>query len=185
MTTKLSREEARQSLEANRDRERRTLAAKHQAEARELEDKYKAKFQLLDEIWTESSNENRTPPPEEVQETDAAQSNGSQNYPLSSALRTHAAVARRSVVNEVLIILDEMRGEIAEDEIVTQITVRERYEEKYPGSDSVNLRSRISHTLKQLSGDDGPLELVEKGAGSEPSKYRLRKRRGEAGLLDP
>jgi hypothetical protein len=188
MTLKLSFEEARQNLEATLERNRRTLEAKHKAEIQDLEDKYKAKLQLLDEVWSESSEGSRTPTSKSEQEDtesrrSAAGPNGSGSYAIPSTPPKYTT--KRSVGDEVRIILDELRDEIAEDEIITQITVRERYVEKYPGTDNVNLRSRISHTLKQLSADNGPLELIEKGAGSEPSKYRLRSQQEEVGLLGP
>ncbi len=192
MTVKLSYDEAKQTLEIKRAESRRVLEARHKAEIQDLEATYRAKLQLLDEIWSDSGDKDRTPFPKENQGAAPTsreitlQSNGSDHRPLlSGSFSRHTSVNRRSVNDEVQIILDELRDEIADDDIITQRTVRERYEEKYPGSDNTNLRSQISHTLKQLSEEDGPLELVERGTGSEPSKYRMREKQGEAGLLDP
>lgn len=190
MSLKLSLEEARQKLEVRRAEDRRALEAKHKAETQDLEDKYSAKLQLLHEIWPESSADNPTPPSESEPKIDvmprdgAVGSNGSTTNLFPDTSRRYI-VGKRSVSDEVQIILEEMRGVVADDEIVTTVPVRERYVEKYPGTDNVNLRSRISHILKQASEGDGPLELIEKGVGSEPSKYRFRKKQGEAGPLEP
>lgn len=196
MTIKLSYEEAQRNLKLKEAREASDLEAKHKAEMQDLKDRYRAKFQLLDEIWSEHSDDDRTATsPEEreaaveVRGNRAIRSNGSSIHMLSGSFGTHSIIAKRSASDEVQSILTELRSELTDDEaarrIITQRTVRERYEARHPGSDSTNLRSRISHTLKELSEGDGPLELVERGAGSEPSKYRLRSRQGEAGLLEP
>lgn len=191
MPLKLTFEEAQRNLEIARTRERRDLDAKHKGEVQDLEDRYKVKQELLKEIWSESGGDDPAPPSENGQVVDTAsqdgteESNDSDVRLLRGGTSTYMTVRRRSITNEVMIILEEMRDEVADDEIITQVPVRERYVEKYPGTDGTNLRSRISHTLKRASEEDGPLELVEKGAGSEPSKYRFRKRQGKAGLLDP
>lgn len=195
MTVKLSFEEAKQNLEAARARGRRALEAEHKAEtqaleakqkaeAREFEDKYRTRLEVLEEIWSESNEESSAASSENGQEGIKASPDpvmdvsGSASHLFPDASSAHSIARRRPVSDEVQIILDEMEDEIEDDEIITQITIREKYVEKYPGTDNVNLRSRISHTLKQLSNEDGRLELIQKGAGSEPSKYRLRKREG-------
>ena len=191
MSIKRSREELKRALEARQSRDRQALEAKHRGELQDLEDRHKAERQLLNEIWPESGDEDRAPAPEEEPEAATAppstlKSNGARTTRLASGAFSRPAFSRRgSVADEVQIILDEISDELAEDEAITQHTVRERYVEKFPGSDNVNLRSQISHTLRQLSDEMGPLELVQRGAGSRPSRYRMRKKQREAELLEP
>jgi hypothetical protein len=174
MEARISKKEQLEIFETRWAKKRQHLEAKqrrHDEEGRQLEEEwqrhkedYETQRTFLDELWREHDSEESELRLEETQDAPTPQ----------QVHRPNAnGTGRRSISEEVLIIVDDWQ----DDSIITQSEVTQKFLEKYPDRRPSSLVSSISHTLSQLaSSEDGTLELVEKGAGSRPSKYRKRVR---------
>lgn len=153
--------------------ERRQLAMERQRHDKEYEDGKK----FINELWAVEADElvDRQPEPR-LEETQGLPMPGQESTSGSNG------AGKRSISEEVLLIVDEW----PDDSPITQSEVTKKFEDKYPDRKPSSLVSLISHTLSQSAKDeDGILELVEKGAGSRPTKYRKRTSRKEAENLSP
>jgi len=183
METKRSYEELKQGVESHFAERVQSL----EAEIRALEEERRAKLKWLEEIWS-ASRGNMSPiatteerqEPAEAQEEDVADSNGAKHRSTAGgSVPRYTRSVRRPATDRIRDILDEI-----EDEIVTQPLIRERFVEKYPGSDSNSLASAIAHILKEQV-KFGKLELIEEGRAGVPNKYRKVKTEAEVNFLGP
>ncbi len=160
----------RQLLEA-RQRRFEEKQQRLEEEQRQLErdwlrfkEEYETRRKIIDELWREDDGTEPEPRLEETQDAPAPQQ---EHSPSPNGIN------KLSVSEKVLLIVDER----PDDSIITQSEVTREYLEKYPDRVPSSLVSLISHALSQWAAEeDGVLELVEKGAGSRPSKYRKRVR---------
>lgn len=168
------REYRLQEKERQLGEERRQL----QRDWQRYNEEYEAGKKLINELWAEGEDETGDGEPEpRLEET--------QDAPISHQRKRSPSpngTSRRSISEEVLLIVDEWQDDLP----ITQSEVTRRFEKKYPDRRPSSLVSLISHTLSQSANDeDGVLELVEKGAGSRPAKYRKKVKREEAQPLEP
>jgi len=161
---------------------RRDIEAEFEARKRELDDQRREAIRVLNEAWPkmggsaedllsfqmESTIPTRSIAPKPSVYGDAApEDNGSSG-------RT---VPMKDVRQEVdAVMLDE------QTDIITQTEIKDRVLQKYPDAKVPSIRSAISHFLSALT-KSGDLELIEKGTGGSPNKYRKTRRSTEAGLL--
>lgn len=173
----------RQQLEGRQrrleEKQRQIQQERHQLEQewRRFNEKYEAGQKFINELWAKADDETGSEVPETLLE-DAQSARKLQRDGAPSSNGTRIG----SINEEVLIIVDEWQ----DDSFITQTEVRRKFLEKHPNREYSSLTSSISHFLSQLASDEnGELELVEKGAGSRPAKYRKKVRREDAENLSP
>lgn len=180
--SRLSKKELLQRFEKRSAKERQSLHVKQQAleekerrvqeERRQLEqewqrfnENYKTGKKFINELWDESDETDDEKPAPHIEAAHSAP------IPQHERLSSSDGSSGRSVSEKVLAIVDDWQ----DDSIITQSEVTPKYLRKYHAHRTDSLVSAISHALSQLAkGEDRVLELVEKGAGSRPSKYRKR-----------
>lgn len=149
-----------------------------EVERQSLEDERKTQLSLLDEIWSASADDvkNQVPSSEGIQVQDEVKTSG-EDVPRSNGVDRYFSrrsyASRRPATDRIRDILDEAE----ENEIITQPIVRQKFVEKYPGSDSNSLASAIAHILKGQVGS-GKFELMREGKAGEPNQYRKKRKSG-------
>ena len=163
----------RQSLEEKQrhleQRERRLQEERQQLE-QEWErhnEYYESGQKFINELWAEPDESDDGEPEPRLEEAQDEPTLQQENSPSANGSSGH------SINDAVLVIVENWQDDLA----ITQSEVTPEFLRKHPERRSKSLVSSISHSLSQLAkGEDRILDLVEKGSGSRPAKYRKRVR---------
>jgi hypothetical protein len=163
---------------------RRDIEAEFEARKRELDDQRREAIRVLNEAWPKMGGSAEDLLSFKMEKTILARpaapkpsafGDGASEADGSSG-RTVSMKAVRQEVDAVM--LDERT------DIITQTEIKDRILEKYPDAKVPSIRSAISHFLSALT-KSGDLELIEKGSGGSPNRYRKTRRSTEALDLAP
>jgi hypothetical protein len=154
---------------------RRDIDAEFEARKRELESQRREAVKALNEAWPKMGGSTEDLLSFEMETTISARSTSDKPNVYGDAAPVvngsySRTVPMKDVRHEVdAVILDERM------DIITQTEIKDRILEKYPDAKVPSIRSAISHFLSAMT-KNGDLELIEKGTGGSPNKYRKTRR---------